>query len=71
LNRRIWRSRWRVGWWETSARLFSYRAVLEEDIDHVAPLGQEIFDLAEAQTEAVVEPHGMTRVISGTRRAMI
>lgn len=23
LKRRIWCSRWRVGWWETSARLFA------------------------------------------------
>ena len=27
LNRRIWRSRCRVGWWETSARLFAYLSV--------------------------------------------
>ena len=28
VNRRMCRSRCRVGWWEISARLFSYRSVL-------------------------------------------
>jgi len=28
--------------------------------DRDAPLGEEIFDVAEAETESVVEPHGVT-----------
>jgi hypothetical protein len=32
-----------------------------------AALGQKIFDIAKAQLEAVVEPHGMTDDLSGNR----
>ena len=35
--------------------------------DRDAPLGEEIFDVAEAQTESVVEPHGVTDDFRGNR----
>ena len=42
LNRRIWRSRWRVGRCESSARLFSYCVVLVHDRGHEAAVGRRV-----------------------------